>query len=270
MPNSPTPHSPLFSSPCPPCSPWFKSLCFALVIGALASTAAAQDLTVKSPPQKGTITIYNATIHPISTPDIPKGFITFRDGKIIEVGAGEPAKGAADTLTIDAKGKHVYPGMVAAYTQIGMTEISSVAATIDSSETGGITPEVRAATAVNPDSTLIPVTRSNGVLIAGVFPTGGVISGQASVIRLEGWTTTDMTLNPSIGIAIRWPFTRAFTPPWMDTGNDEQRNQQQQQVDKNLKVITDAFDAAQAYAKAKGRRPQGPDRHPLGRHAPSV
>src|SRR5690349_7941436 len=123
-----------------------RSLLFALA-GAACCTAAAraQDLTVKAPPQKGTIVIYNAVIHPIISPDIPKGFITFKDGKIVEVGAGEPGpmKAMGPLESIDAKGKHLYPGMVAAYTQLGMTEIQSVAATIDTAETGGITPEVR-------------------------------------------------------------------------------------------------------------------------------
>ena len=52
----------------------------------------------------------------------------------------------------------------------------------------------RAVTAVNPDSTLLPVTRSNGELLTGVFPRGGVIPGRAGVIRLDGWTVADMTV----------------------------------------------------------------------------
>jgi Amidohydrolase family len=217
---------------------------------ALSTGAFGQDLTVKSPPQKGTIVISNAAIHPISSPDIPKGFITFRDGKIVEVGAGEPAAAKQKGVTvIDGKGKHVYPGLIGAYTQMGMTEIQSVAATIDTSETGGITPEVRAATAVNPDSTLIPVTRTNGVLVCGVFPQGGTIGGQPSVIRMEGWTSADMTMAGSIGLAVRWPSARGFGRFMFSDMGPADEQQQQQQMDRNLKVITDAFDAAEAYAK---------------------
>jgi imidazolonepropionase-like amidohydrolase len=230
-----------------------------VLIGAtcLAGAAHAQDLTVKAPPQKGTICIFNAAIHPISSPDIPKGFITFRDGKIIEVGAGDPAlgKNTPDLQRIDGTGKHIYPGLIAANTQMGMTEIQSVAATIDTSETGGITPEVRAATAVNPDSTLIPVTRSNGVLVCGVFPQGGSIGGQPSVIRMEGWTSADMTMAPSIGLAVRWPNARTFGGFFGDLPNEQS---QQQQIDRNVKVIMDAFDAAEAYAKHRDADPTAP------------
>jgi imidazolonepropionase-like amidohydrolase len=232
----------------PPLTPQTpRSLLFALAV-CLGAAAQAQDLTVKSPPQKGTTVIYNAAIHPIVSPDIPKGYITFRNGKIIEIGEGDPPpmKQVGEIQTIDGAGKHVYPGMVAASTQMGMTEIQSVAATIDTSETGGITPEVRAATAVNPDSTLIPVTRANGVLVCGVVPQGGIISGQPSVIRMEGWTSADMTISGSIGIAIRWPNSRGFGGFFGDLPNEQA---QQQQVDRNLKVIMDAFDAAEAYAK---------------------
>ena len=61
-------------------------------------------------------------------------------------------------------------GLVGAYTQIGLTEIDAVPATRDVRESGhlGVSPEARAITAVNPDSTLIPVARMNGVLTAGV------------------------------------------------------------------------------------------------------
>jgi len=57
-----------------------------------------------------------------------------------------------------------------------------------SPETGAINPNARAATSINPDSELIPVARSNGILTAHVVPEGGLISGQSAVIRLDGWT----------------------------------------------------------------------------------
>ena len=40
----------------------------------------------------------------------------------------------------------------------------------DRNEVGNVTPEVRACVAVNPDSTLIPVTRANGIMTFGAFP----------------------------------------------------------------------------------------------------
>ena len=71
---------------------------------------------------------------------------------------------------IDLAGKHVYPGLFDALTDLGLVEINSVRATIDVQEIGQLNPNARAIVAVNPDSEMIPVTRSNGVLLALTAP----------------------------------------------------------------------------------------------------
>jgi hypothetical protein len=64
---------------------------------------------------------------------------------------------------------------------------------------------VSAHIAVNPDSEHIPVTRSNGLLLALTSPTGGRLAGQASVLQLDGWTSEDLTLRPGAGMYVEWP-----------------------------------------------------------------
>jgi len=51
-----------------------------------------------------------------------------------------------------------------------LVEINSVRATVDDTETGLINPNVKAQVAVNPDSEIIPTTRSNGVLLTLTAP----------------------------------------------------------------------------------------------------
>jgi Imidazolonepropionase and related amidohydrolases len=215
-----------------------------------ASVAHGQDLTIKSAPQSQPIIIHNATIHTVSGPSLEDGAIAFENGRITAVMSAEEWKAASPhpgVKLIDANRAHVYPGLIGAYTQIGLTEFQAVRATIDMDEAASpISPEVRAASAVNPDSTLIPVTRSNGVLVVGVFPTGGVISGQVSAIRLEGWTTAEMTINPSLGIVVRWPNVRASS--FRQDRSDEDRLRE---FGDALRTITNAFDAAEAYARAR-------------------
>jgi len=222
-----------------------------------AGTALAQDLTVKAPPQAAPIAIINAAIHPVSGENIANGYIVFEMGRITKIGAGEASTDqfSPGTRIIDAGGKkHVYPGMVSPYTQLGLTEIQSVPSSIDTSETGRITPEVIAVTAVNPDSTLIPVTRSNGILAAAVFPLGGIVSGQPSVIRLDGWTTADMTIRRSIGQVLSWPNMRTFTAWWMDqTDEDQLKN-----IKRDTDAITKLFETARAYSDAKAGDPASP------------
>ncbi len=79
-------------------------------------------------------------------------------------------------------------------TVLGLQEINAVRATVDTSELGDINPDSRADVAVNFDSELLPVARSGGVLIAGVTPTGGIISGTVAAMRLDGWTREDASL----------------------------------------------------------------------------
>ncbi len=108
---------------------------------------------------------------------------------------------------------------------------------------------------MNPDSTLIPVTRSNGILLAAIAPEGGLIPGQASVIRLDGWTMADMAAQPTTGIVLRWPQMRTITAWWMDTSEDDQRRD----IGRNLERIREVFATAAAYADARGADPTQPE-----------
>jgi hypothetical protein len=146
--------------------------------------------------------------------------------------------------------------MIGAYTQIGLEEIGAVRASTDVSEVGsnGIMPEVCAHVSVNPDSTLIPVTRSNGVLTVGVFPKGGVISGRASVIELDGWTSDDMTVLPEAGLSINWPQSRPITAWWMDRSEEDQLKD----IRQNMQRIEETFEQAAAYARARAADPSVP------------
>lgn len=230
-----------------------RSLLFAAA--AIAVNANAQDLTIKAPPQKGLTAVVGATIHPVSGPDIDNASIWFIDGTIAGIGSAKDYQDflsrvrlSSPPTTIDAKGLHVYPGLISVYSQVGLVEFPPVTPTVDSRETGDITPEVRPCIAVNPDSTVIPVTRSNGVLLAGLFPTGGTIPGQVSVIRLDGWTMPDMTVRPGVGVVVRWPAMRSFTPPWMEQPSDED---QARNLRAGQTAIVQAFDAAEAYRRAR-------------------
>mgnify|MGYP003688921913 FL=1 len=103
------------------------------------------------------------------------------------------------------KGKHVYPGLIAAVSGIGLVEINAVPVTNDHSERGDFNPNVRANVAYNPDSKIIPTTRSNGVLVANVIPGSGLVSGQSSIMMMDGWTWEDATLIHPSGLHINWP-----------------------------------------------------------------
>lgn len=226
----------------------------------IAGPAAAQDLGHKAPPQAKPIAIVGGRIVPVAGPPIEGGYVLFDRGLIREVGTLPRAGGFDSSIEqVDAVGKFVYPGLIAPYTQVGLTEIAAVRATLDMSEIGQASPEVRAGVSVNPDSTLIPVTRTNGVLVAGIFPTttfssmayfnspGGLVPGRASVMRLDGWTWEDMTVLDDAGLSINWPQPRPITAWWMDKSEEDQ----QRDIDRSLAVVEDLITGAKRYASSK-------------------
>ena len=57
---------------------------------------------------------------------------------------------------IDAAGKTLYPGLVDGLTTLGLTEIGSVAGSVDTTEVGDVNPHAKAWVAVHPHSELHP------------------------------------------------------------------------------------------------------------------
>lgn len=222
-----------------------------------APAARGQDLTVKAPPQSRPVLITNVAIYPVSGPPIASGKVLFIDGVIRHVGGMADPMNLADAVapeTIDGKGKRLYPGLIAPATTIGLVEISSVRATRDFAEVGGVTPEVRAAVAVNPDSWHFPVARMTGVLTACVFPDGGAIPGRASVVRMDGWTWESMAVLDDAGLVVDWPAVRPIRAWWMDRSDEDQ----QKDIRKALDRIEEAFANAEAYLKARAADPATP------------
>ncbi len=207
----------------------------------------AQDLTHKAPKQDRPIAIEQVTIHTVSNGVIENGHIIMQEGIITHVGEGPaPELNVERWATLQAPGKHIYPGLINAVSRVGLTEIGAVRASRDYNEVGSFAPEVRAAVAVNPDSTLIPVTRSNGILTIGVFPTGGRIPGRASVIRMDGWTWEDMAINDAAGLIVSWPNVRLGYDRWGTRSANREDN-----ITEALTEIDEFFDTAESYFGAK-------------------
>jgi imidazolonepropionase-like amidohydrolase len=165
--------------------------------------------------------IRGARIVTLAGQPIEKGTVVIRDGRISEVGPDVAVPEGAEV--IEAEGLEVYPGVMDAVSQLGLTEVGAVPVTNDTLELGEFNPQIRAATAVHPASEHIPVARANGITHAvaapgsfGDFGGGGGfgIQGQASLVNLDGWTVEEMSISPSVGMVLRWPSleTRAFDP----------------------------------------------------------
>ena len=205
-------------------------------------------------PQDHPIALVGGVIHPVSGPEIHDGLLLFDGGKIVAV--GKDAALPANVERIELNGRHVYPGLIDAFTQIGLVEIPLVKSTADQNETGRINPNVKAHIAVNPDSEAIPIARSGGVLTALSIPGGGLVTGTSSLIQLDGWTTEEMTIKPVCGVHVRWPQMAPVHTWWQEMSAQEQL----QSRDKALVEIREALADARAYYQHRQVRKNGAGR----------
>lgn len=113
--------------------------------------------------------------------------IVIRDGKVADVGASLPAP--ADAKVIDAGGRLVTPGLMNAGSQLGLVEVSSLADTSDQTvQKSSLGAAFDVQDALNPNSTLLPRARADGLTRAGVYPGGSgspPFAGQGVALRLS-------------------------------------------------------------------------------------
>lgn len=211
-------------------------------------TQAVSQSPVVAPAQKQTIMLTGGTIHTGTGDVITDGTVVFSGGKISFVGKSADNKlDKAGADVIDVSGKHVYPGLIFPATSIGLVEIGSgVDVATDNRETGTLNPNVRAIVAYNTDSHVIPVLRSNGILIAQIVPVGSLLPGTSSVVQLDAWNWQDAAYKADNGIQLVWPARAAASRrgggylPATDAGTSA--------YDKNVEALEEIFTDAAAYA----------------------
>ena len=185
------------------------------------------------------IAIKGATIIPVVGEDIAEGTILVKDNLIEAVGKNiDIPQGAR---IIDGQGLFAYPGMIDGLCYLGLQEISSIRATIDSRETGEINPQVKSVEALRPDSIHIPIARANGITAALAAPSGGLISGQSGLIRLTGWTAEEMIVKSPVAMHISLP---TLARPRFRRGT-----QPREEASKQIKKLKELLNKARFYQK---------------------
>ena len=224
---------------------------FLLFSGLIISATLAFGQANISPARAQTkpVIITGATIHVGNGQVINSGYIAFDKGKITAIGEGAaPNINGADV--VDGTGKQVYPGFICPITTLGLVEIEEGArGTVDDSETGELNPDARSIVAYNTDSKVIPTVRSNGILLAQPTPSGGIISGESSVVQLDAWNWEDAAYKTDIGIHLTWPVARVQgrrRPAAPGTGPQESPAERAQ---KAMDAIYNLFSEAKAYSE---------------------
>jgi imidazolonepropionase-like amidohydrolase len=210
---------------------------------AFTGQALAQATIYPAPPQQKTIVLTHATIHVGNGQVIENGSIAFANGKITAVGADVPS--SPDAQVIDVQGQHIYPGIIAPVTDLGLTEVESVRATNDYEEVGELNPNIRALVAYNTDSKVINTLRVNGILLAQVTPEGDLLSGTSSVVQLDAWNWEDAAYKTDDGQHFYMPQLRPPSNPFR--GQQPPANDREKEALEKVEQVRAFFREAKAY-----------------------
>ncbi len=192
-------------------SRWTSVLPFLLLLLPLAAHAQAP----------GVYAITGATIHPASGPDIANGTVLIRGGLIEAVGANVPIP--PDAAVIDAKGAHVYPGLIDAQTSLGFPQARPQ--TRGRRGGGGgrggqqqeqlpeTSPAYVAMRNVSLSEDDIDARRGIGVTTIVTAPAFGIFNGQSVVLNLGNGTPEERVIKSPAGMQISFNPRPAWTFP---------------------------------------------------------
>lgn len=219
---------------------WVQSIMWGVLLSCWYLKLLAQP---PAPPQNEVIVLKGGTLHIGNGTVIEDGIVVFEKGKITYSGNRAEIPIPSHGKIIDTRGKHIYPGFIAANTITGLVEIDAARPTRDFSETGELNPNVRSLIAYNTDSRIIPTLRHNGILLAQVTPQGGLIPGTSSVVQLDAWNWEDAAYKADIAVHLHWPEITVRRGWWAEP----ELNETNKKYLETVKKIHDFFTQAYAY-----------------------
>jgi len=214
-----------------------------LILVMLSVPAAGLQAQAPAPAkaQQQTVILVGGTAHIGNGRVIEDALLVMKKGRIAEIGSRDEVTYKEEAIVMDVTGQHIYPGLILPASNLGLVEIGSVRASVDTRETGELNPNVRSIVAYDSDSRLIPALRSNGVLMAQVVPGGGLVSGTSSIVQLDAWDWEEAALRMDNGMHMRWPRK--------NNARDGQINRNPR-YDKQVKKIRKLFTDAARYGEA--------------------
>ena len=200
-----------------------------------------------APVQDKSVLFFGAVAHIGNGVTFKNSIIGFNDG-VIDLVAQSDTNILTENIKkydtiIDATNSHVYPGIIALNTNLGLVEIDAVRATVDDDDIGEYLPEIRSIVAYNAESKAVESMRPNGVLLAQVAPNGGIISGKSSVVQFDAWNWEDAVIEYDQGIHINRPSPYTYGRWWLgeDRGLKANNNYSNQ-----IKELKDFFERSKA------------------------
>jgi len=208
-----------------------------------------------APNQDKSVLIFGGTTHVGDGQVINNSVIGFTEGKIDLIASSDGTwtneilnmlsdsnNKKYDTI-INASNHHIYPGIIALNSNLGLVEVDAVRASVDDDESGTYLPEIRSIIAYNAESKAVESMRPNGILLAQIAPNGGVISGSSSVVQLDAWNWEDAVIKYDQGIHINWPSPYTFGRWWLGEDRGLKANNN---YNKQVNDLKDFFDKSKA------------------------
>jgi imidazolonepropionase-like amidohydrolase len=225
-----------------------KKYLVSIIVMAICLIAKAQDDVYPVKEYKGPLFIINGTVHVGNGQVLENTSIRIDSGRIQELGQHIAAP-PTNARIVNASGMQVYPGLILPVTDLGLKEIASgVRGSNDFAELGDLNPEIRAIVAYNTASKITNTLKANGILLAGITPSGGTISGSSTLVQLDAWNwedaayTMDFAIHLNMPGFIRRPERVAFLPGQQPVTTDPTR-----QALEKIEEIKSFFKQAKAY-----------------------
>ena len=219
-----------------------------LLFTILAISSSSDDVEKK----EQVLAIKNAHIYPVTQNEIPSGVLLVKGKKIIAVGTGVSIP--ADARVIDAKGKHVIPGIVESHSHMGQKQLwkGPVTGSDNNELSEPLNAHCRAIDGLVTDDVAFRIALEGGITSMNII-TGSRSpnSGQAVVLKLRGGTAEEMFLaHGGMKFAIRATERRWNFPKSIDEVETLLRDQ--------LKAAQDYMNAWEQYRS--GRIAEAPTR----------
>ncbi|WP_299788778.1 amidohydrolase family protein [uncultured Shewanella sp.] len=215
--------------------------------GTVSMPGWAHDI-LPAPAQSTAILFKHATIHTAVDGVKADSDLLIENGKIMAIGKDLLAP---EATVYDAGGRHIYPGLIALDTSLGLVEVEMMRPSNDSREVGDINPQLEALTAYNPDSEIIPTVRVNGITHAQIVPQGDSLAGQSSLVSLDSWTVEEAIVPSRTGFHLYWPRLKPLS------SDPKKREEQRKEYRQQLAQVTEAFTDGYRYYLAREAQSKG-------------
>ncbi len=145
------------------------------------------------------VALVGGKIYPVSSAPVENGVLLIDGDVIADVGVGLAIP--SGYRRVDVSGHSVFPGLINAYTVLGLREYGGlVASSVDTDEgSDPVTPQLRVTDGFHLDSRNIPVVRRYGVTQALTTPgENNVFAGQSAFVSLGGGRLPQVVLKSPV------------------------------------------------------------------------